>query len=142
MELVDKLKSNKMRVVELPNEAASLRKRWKDTFAEHISESEKKAIFLYDSDDASGFLWHIFSYNKRDFVEGERAEEDFNLEPKTSCYVFYQHSDIALLVENASLLNHRDLLDEMDIYVVDKEFTWTYVRTHESGWCGPYFSKK
>ena len=28
-----------------------------------------------------------------------------------------------------------------DIYIVDKEFTWTYVYTHEGFWCGPYFCK-
>lgn len=25
-----------------------------------------------------------------------------------------------------------------DVYIVAKDFTWTYVRTHESA-CGPYF---
>ena len=34
----------------------------------------------------------------------------------------------------------KDDMDEEDIYVVDKEFTWTYVNTHERS-CGPYFSK-
>ena len=27
-----------------------------------------------------------------------------------------------------------------DIYIVDKEFTWTYVWTHKGFWCGPYFA--
>lgn len=24
----------------------------------------------------------------------------------------------------------------------NKEFNWTYVRTHETEWCGPYFSRR
>ena len=28
-----------------------------------------------------------------------------------------------------------------DVYIVAKDFSWTYVRTHEEGWCGPYFCK-
>ncbi|WP_078379817.1 DUF4275 family protein [Sutcliffiella halmapala] len=142
MELVDILKRKNMNVVEMPNEGSSLRKQWEKNFASHITASEKDKIFLYDTDGTSGFLWHIFSYNKRDFFEGEKAEEDFNLQSKKSCYIFYQHSDHAFMIETASTLNHRDLLDEEDIYVVDTEFTWTYVRTHESGWCGPYYSRK
>lgn len=28
-----------------------------------------------------------------------------------------------------------------DVYIVAKDFSWTYVRTHETGWCGPYFCR-
>ena len=31
--------------------------------------------------------------------------------------------------------------DKHDVYLVDKDFTWTYVHTHEEA-CGPYFCKK
>ena len=32
-------------------------------------------------------------------------------------------------------------LDEMtEIYVIDSDFSWTYIKTHES-MCGPYFMK-
>lgn len=63
-------------------------------------------------------------------------------EPKNACYVFYQHSDYALILENASMFTANDLYNETDIYVVDKEFNWTFVKTHETGWCGPYFSRR
>lgn len=26
-----------------------------------------------------------------------------------------------------------------ELYVVGKDWKWTYVSTHENGWCGPYF---
>lgn len=75
-------------------------------------------------------------------MKEEEADIAFNKELKQSCYVFYQHSDDALILENASYLNAGDFLNEEDVYVVDKGFNWTYVRTHETGWCGPYFSRK
>ena len=31
--------------------------------------------------------------------------------------------------------------NEEDVYVVDEDFRWTYVHTHEDGWCGPYFCR-
>lgn len=45
-----------------------------------------------------------------------------------------------LIIENATKLMIDDILEEADIYIVDKEFRWTYVKTHETGYCGPYFS--
>jgi hypothetical protein len=59
-----------------------------------------------------------------------------------NCFVFYQHSDYVLLQENASMFNTDDLINEQDVYIVDKGFNWTYIQTHETGWCGPYFSIK
>ena len=32
-----------------------------------------------------------------------------------------------------------DALAGQDVYIVAKDFSWTYVKTHETGWCGPYF---
>jgi hypothetical protein len=113
-----------------------------NNFANHISQEEKKSIYLYDDGGSCGYLWHLFSYEKKDCLKDEQAEKAFNNEPKNSCYVFCQHSDYALVLENASKFTANDLLNETDIYVVDKDFNWTYVKTHETGWCGPYFSRK
>ncbi|WP_445491515.1 DUF4275 family protein [Niallia sp. 03133] len=141
MDLLEKLKNKNMKIVELPKWGAYLRKEWENNFAHHLNEKEKKSIYLIESGRVSGFLWHLFSYNKKDYFEGEKAEEAFHNERKNKCYIFYQHSDYALLLENASLFHKNDLMDETDIYVVDKEFRWTFVITHETGLCGPYFSR-
>ncbi len=142
MEIVDLLKNKKVRVREIPEWGVYLRKQWENNFANHIGPEEKKSIHLYDSGGACGYLWHIFSYEKRDCLQGEHAERVFTNEPKNACYVFYQHSDYALILENASAFTADDLTNETDIYIVDKEFTWTFVKTHETGWLGPYFSRK
>jgi hypothetical protein len=77
-----------------------------------------------------------------DCLKGDKAEQALNNEVKNNCYIFYQNSDYALIHENASKLIANDLKNELDIYVVDKGFNWTYVKTHETGWFGPYFSRK
>lgn len=51
------------------------------------------------------------------------------------------------MLDNVHSLKASDLLfegdvNEKDMYVVDKEFNWTYVITHECGLCGPYFARK
>ncbi len=142
MDLVTLLRSKKIKVTEIDKWGTYLRKRWEDHFANHLSDQEKKSIYLHGEDWYSGYLWHIFSYKKRDCLQGEQADIAFNQESKKFCYVFYQHSDDAFILENASSLNVNDFLNEEDVYVVDKEFNWTYVKTHETGWCGPYFCQK
>ncbi|WP_430234929.1 DUF4275 family protein [Priestia endophytica] len=73
---------------------------------------------------------------------GTLLGEDEYGERKDICYIFYQHSDHALIVKAASRITADDLIDETDIYVVNKDFNWTYVKTYETEWCGPYFSRK
>lgn len=142
MDIVDILKNKKVNVTEIPKWGAYLRKQWENNFANHISDKEKKSIYLYDNGGFCGYLWHIFSYEKKDCLKEEQAEKTFNNELKDTCYIFYQHSDYALIVKKANMFTADDLIDETDIYIVDKEFNWTYVKTHETGWCGPYFSRK
>lgn len=144
MDIVDKLKRKNIKVMDIPKWGTYLRKEWENNFANHLNEKEKKAIYLFDDDGFSGYLWHLFSYKKKDYLEGEKAEEAFNNERKNKCYVFFQHSDFAFLLENASTFHTDDLIDEIgtDMYIVDKQFRWTFVLTHETGWLGPYFSRK
>ncbi|NHM30632.1 DUF4275 family protein [Neobacillus terrae] len=136
------LKAKKIKITEIPKWGPYLRKQWENNFANHLSNKDKKSIYLFDTGSYSGYLWHLFSYEKKDCLEGERAKAAFNNQPKDNCYVFYQHSDYALFLENTSMLNTDDLINEQDIYIVDKGFNWTYIQTHETGWCGPYFSVK
>jgi len=142
MNIVDILKSKKIKVLEIPKWGAFLRKQWEDNFANHLSIREKNAIYLYDDDGSCGYLWHLFSYEKRACLKGEEAEQAFNDETKNSCYIFYQQTDNALIIEEATAFHANNLMYESDVYIVDKEFNWTYVRTHENGCCGPYFSRR
>lgn len=142
MDLVTTLKSKKAKVIEIHRWGTYLRKVWEDKFANHLSMDEKKSIHLHDKGGASGFLWHIFSYEKRACFLEDQANIAFNSETKQTCYVFYQHSDDAFILENCQRLTSDDFANEADVYIVDKDFNWTYVRTHETGWCGPYFSRR
>ena len=107
MDLVLSLRSKKVKVTEIPKWGTYLRKKWEDSFANHLSDKEKKSIYLYDKD--GGFLWHIFSYEKRNCLQEEKADISFERESKKSCYVFYQHSDEAFILENATALTADDL---------------------------------
>ncbi|OCA84176.1 hypothetical protein A8F94_15765 [Bacillus sp. FJAT-27225] len=141
MELQRKLIYKDVEVEEAPGMGRMFRKQWEERFAGNLSKREKLSIHLYDKGESSGFLWHIFSYEKQDCLEGKAAEQAFNAVRKYACYVFYQNYEDALILKNAKRFTADDLKNEYDVYVVDKDFTWTYVKTHETGWIGPYFYK-
>ncbi|MDK7489926.1 DUF4275 family protein [Bacillus paranthracis] len=141
MEFLDVLRKKNMKVREFRNWGVYFRKRWEDNFENHLSDEEKEDIFLYGDKYRCGYLWHIFSYEKKKCLEGKEAENTFHNEGKKECYIFYQHCDDVLLIKDASLLSMDDMY-KGDIYIVDKDFTWTFVKTHEHRWCGPYFAKK
>ncbi len=147
MEFIDVLRKKNMKVREFQNWGVYFRKRCEDYLANHLNDEEKEDIFLYGDKYGCGYLWHIFSYEKKKCLEGEEAENAFHNEVKKECYIFYQHCDEVLLIKDASLLHMDDILCETDnmykgdIYIVDKDFTWTFVKTHEHRWCGPYFAK-
>ncbi|WP_091226129.1 DUF4275 family protein [Fontibacillus panacisegetis] len=36
------------------------------------------------------YLWHIFSYNKLDYIVEHKARDNFNDQIKTECYIFFR----------------------------------------------------
>ncbi|TKI53323.1 DUF4275 family protein [Lysinibacillus mangiferihumi] len=107
---------------------------WDKTFAKNISENLKKEIH-YEQ-----FKWHIFSYEKQDCLKKDVAREAFDTISKDELYVMYQGCSFVFLYTNANEVVSKDFDSQQDIYIFDKNFTWTYVHTHES-MCGPYFYK-
>lgn len=146
MKFYHKLKSKKIQVSKIDDFGYDLRKQWEAAFASHLSPLEKKQIYLDSDSGVSGFLWHVFSYEKRDCENEEQAERAFNKQYKDTCLIFFQDCDEVWLVDSASDLKARDLLladgEYADLYVVDREFKWTFVVTHERGLIGPFFCRK
>lgn len=138
MQLVDKLRSKNIKVTVSPKWGCYFRKHWEDKFACNLSKHEREEIYMVNIDGFCGYLWHIFSYGKIKHYSREEANKLFDNIDKKFCYIFYQHEDDVLIIENANNFCADDLVNEMDIYVVNKDFSWTYVRTHERDF-GPYF---
>ncbi|OMF77441.1 hypothetical protein BK142_11975 [Paenibacillus glucanolyticus] len=117
-------------------ELLSLPELWDRAFAKNISDEIKKEIHYHQ------YKWHIFSYKKKECLEGEAARDAFDILTKNELYVMYQNSpDIVFEYKKAKDVVSANFDSEQDIYIFDKSFKWTYVHTHES-MCGPYFYKK
>lgn len=133
MRLIEKLQNKQAAVWELPGWGAVLRQQWEIKFAPHLTSVDKKAIFM------SQYLWHAFSFHRLPCLQREAAVQAFRSVPQKNCYVFFQHSDHALLFEDAGSVEAEEFAQEGDVYIVDREFGWTFVMTHEGQWCGPYY---
>lgn len=137
MEQIDLLIDKGISVIELTNKGQELRKRWGEAFANDISKNQKKQIYYRQ------YLWHVFSSDVLPCKKGQGARKAFNTIMKDECYIFYQEYKNALLLNNAGCLFSNDIINQIegyihDVYVVDQNFSWTYIQTHEEDE-GPYF---
>lgn len=109
----------------------SLKELWAGKFAGHLSDEIREKIYFQD------FHWHIFSYEHVAAIEEDKAISEFNKHHKGAVYVFYQHESQSYYIDDASKLKHDHLKYDRDVYILDKDLKWTYVKTHAP--CGPYF---
>ncbi len=84
----------------------------------------------------------MFSYGVTPHLEGDAATTEYETEGPGKFYVFVEAMPAVDGFE-CSAANMPDLgaLDGLDIYVVDVNFSWTFVRTHEER-IGPFFSRR
>lgn len=139
VDLVTRLRDRGVKVTEIPKWGTYLQYRWEQSFASHLNEREKEEIYLYERGKICGYLWHVFSYETVTCLKGEQARGKLEQMKNMSCYIFHEMEDSAYIIDRVTSLKALDLERESDIYVVDVDFTWTYIRTHENPWYGPYF---
>ena len=121
-----------------PATIKDLRERWLDTFAADVSEEDLGKYVLA----GGSYLWNIFSEKLVPCLEGDEAQKALAELPDTDCHRFYKEypPQDQPRIKAISMAEVSALPDDLDWYLVDKDFTWTYVHTHEED-CGPYFCR-
>ena len=114
--------------------------RWISSFASGVSEEILKEHVFEDYN----FLWHIFSWGNVSCLEGDKARKAFDERKCDLVYMFcsgYSSNNFPqiedVMITNKVTSEQLEMKD--DIYIVDMNFSWTYVHTHDSE-CGPYFA--
>ena len=120
--------------------------RWKRAFAGCVPEDVIK-----ERVDAPGcYLWHVFTWGNAKRLEREEASAAFDKTDKSGAFIAEEYSfngggkKIVYAFRRCPPdLKSLDLADAAEVFVVGKNFEWTYVVTHEAG-CGlgPYFAQK
>ncbi|PHV70694.1 hypothetical protein CS063_09185 [Sporanaerobium hydrogeniformans] len=128
------IKSRGIEICDSPVSSTKLKQKWREVFLSKLNKQEQKKIYI------NQFLWHGFSYEKINCISKGKARRALINHKKNEVFVFYQHKEAAYIYKNASKIKASDFDMDDDVYVVDKDFQWTYVKTHEK-MCGPYFTK-
>ena len=115
--------------------------QWISTFGEGISS---KIIDDYVI-SFGNHLWHLFTWGNVSCLEGDEARNASDDLQYTEAIRFYDgYSNNIEDVSEVGKLSAEELDNDprSDVYIVANDFSWTYVRTHEGDWCGPYLCIK
>lgn len=90
-----------------------------------------------------GCLWPPRPRNGAPVLEGEAARQAFDALDYDTAYIFREGISYAGVTAKvtAAQLKQAQKRSSFDVYVVGRDFRWTYVHTHEDGWMGPYFCR-
>ena len=118
----------------------ALLKKWLSVFGKGVdTELIEAHVTSYGN-----HLWHLFTWENVACLEGEEARRAFDALPYTEAIRFYDgysnHIERGSVTEKITA-NRVDADENSDVYLVAKDFSWTYVRTHEYG-LGPYLCLK
>ncbi len=114
--------------------------KWMENFAGDIPKEDIEKYVV----STGNYIWHIFSWElleRKQYLTGNKAKKAYNIIDKTGAIYIDWFNDEPPKNLIPDLNTAKALDDYTEVYVVGKNFEWTYIKTHE-GMCGPYFMKR
>lgn len=113
--------------------------QWLRHFAPSVSKDQIEKYVR------NGCLWHIFSFDllpRESFLVGDDARAAYNAVCDEDC-IFCDVYGSGVTDKRKDAYWTASSIDEAvtELYVVSKDYSWTYIKTHEE-LCGPYFMKR
>lgn len=114
---------------------------WLYSFARDVDKQKLSDHVL----SYGNYLWHVFSYEYVTCLQGDEARAEFDRISYDKAIRFHDGYNAVIndVTETgkitAASLDKERKHGAQDVYIVAEDFSWTYVKTHENGWCGPYF---
>jgi hypothetical protein len=85
------------------------------------------------------YLWHIFSFNSSNSLEGEQAIKELSEQYDVNTLIFNEQRQYLILCKGRiPKIEMEDFCD--DLYISHHNMKWTYVIPHEIPNIGPFFS--
>ena len=119
-------------------------KKWLNTFVPSLTKAQYRQCHV------DCYLWHVFSYGlipKDKVLSGDSAREAYEKVNKEGAVTFHLWDDengtqTSIIKEEYKSWKKLDSTPEF--YVVDKDWKWTYMSTHENDCMGlgPFFYQK
>lgn len=81
-------------------------------------------------------MWNVFSYNKIQAKKGSEAIEELRKHKENDVYIIFQKKEEVLEEKDITYEQiYNNVLKNKwntDCYIIDKNFKWTFVVTHET----------
>ncbi len=111
--------------------------QWLRHFARGLSKKQRETYV------DNQFIWHVFSFDLipcRGLLTGNAARDAFDRVEKNDC-ISCDLFGIGVMDQLPDEWNTAAKIEgnPLEFYVVAKDFSWTYIKTHEGDLCGPYF---
>lgn len=115
-------------------------KQWLRHFAPDITKEQ------FEKHIKDQFIWHAFSWELIDtekVLTGKTARQAYNNEDKSECIFYDMFGNNGVTDKLSTDYDTAEKIDHgfSEFYVVAKDYSWTYIKTHEPNTCGPYFFK-
>lgn len=120
-------------------------RKWIESFCGGLSTTQ---IIKAGIGQDGGFLWHAFSYDFVPCLKGDEARKAYDsIDKQGAQQAFYAFDrttkkfticNEGLITEEFMTAKKIDESDEVEVYIIGKDYKWCYIRTHEC-LCGPYF---
>jgi hypothetical protein len=121
-----------------------IKQRYIYTFFSDLNDKDKKKVYFDQQ------MWNVFYFKKKIAKEGNDAIAALKNKKENQVYIFFELDDEVMEKENITYdeiyYNVENYLWSSDCYVVDKDFKWTFIYTHEtwnhdddSLYIGPFF---
>ncbi len=117
------------------------KERWLESFASSLYTNPRDKFLIHTEQ----YIWHLFSWKylpEGSFLAGDDARSAFDRierSEKESAVFIEPFSKNKLFSSELGNICANDLDECIEIYVAAKDFSWTYIATHEGDLCGPYY---
>ena len=114
---------------------------WLEHFSTDISEESMEKYVV----STGNYIWHVFSWKllpEEAYLMGDEARRAYDLvDKKDAIYIDVFDDGVSKTLEQK--YDKAVSLEALtEVYVAAKDFSWTYIKTHENDLCGPYFCRK
>lgn len=117
------------------------KKRWLNHFASGVSKKDIEKYVVSTGD----YIWHVFSWKllpEDAYLVGDEARRAYDAADKKDAIYIDAFGDGVCKTLEEKYEKAASLEAFTEVYVVGKDFSWTYIKTHEEDFCGPYFCRK
>jgi hypothetical protein len=116
-------------------------KQWMNHFASGISKEDIKKYVV----STGNYIWHVFSWKllpEETYLVGDEARRAYDAADKKDAMYIDAFGDGVCKALDDKYEKAASLEMLTEVYVAAKDFSWTYIKTHEEDFCGPYFCRK